>query len=116
MSKTYNVEALILSVEDAESDYGPVTVFSIQLVNNSDAVFEGSNFPTPTLVYGPAGTPAENTVSLSEGFGGGVQGSIPPGARQTIKYAYKVPKSELNPAVFTIGSLVWQGNFATFQR
>lgn len=116
VSATYNMETIILSVEDANSRYGPVTVFTFQLVNQGDKVFEGYNFPTPTLVYGAAGSPAENTVSISEGYGSGVQGSIPPGSRQTLKYAYKVTKDQLNPAVLTIGSLLWQGDFSTFQR
>lgn len=116
VSKTTGVEVLFLSVEDANSRYGPVTVFTIQLVNNGDKVFESFNWPTPTVVYGPAGTPAENTVSVSEGYGSGVQGNMPPGARQTVKYAYKVTKDQLNPAVVTIGSLLWQGDFASFTR
>lgn len=115
-SQTYGIDTIILSVEDTNSRYGAVTVFTFQLVNTSDKVFEGYNWPTPTVVYGAAGTPAEHTVSLSEGYGQGVTGAIPPGARQTVKHAYKVTKGQLDQAVVTVGSILWQGNFATFQR
>lgn len=114
-SKT-GVEVSILSVEDANSRYGPVSVFTFQLNNAGDKIFDGFNFPTPTVVYGPAGSPAEHTVSMTEGFGDGVKGAIPPGSRQTVKYAYQVTKDKLNPAVVSAGSVIWQGNFSTFQR
>lgn len=116
VSKSTGVEASILSVEDVVSKYGPVTVFTFQLHNAGDKLFEGFNFPTPTVVYGPAGTPADHRVSLSEGFGEGAVGSIPPGMRQTVKYAYDVTKDQLNPAVVSAGSVIWQGDFTTFQR
>ncbi|CRY73604.1 hypothetical protein SAMN05421776_108230 [Nocardia farcinica] len=116
LSTSTGIETMIVSVEDVNGRYGPVTVFTFQLVNTGQKVFEGYNWPTPTVVYGPAGTPAEHTVSLSEGYGDGVQGAIPPGSRQTVQHAYKVTKAELNPAVVTVGSLVWQGDFAAFQR
>lgn len=116
VSKASGMEASILSVEDANSRYGPVTVFTIQLFNAGQKVFDGSGFPTPTLVYGPAGTKAENTVSMTEGYGEGVAGAIPPGMRQTVKYAYQVQKSQLNPTVFTAGSVIWQGDFTSFLR
>lgn len=110
------LEASILSVEDVESRYGPVTVLTIQIVNTTNELWEGYNWSTPALVYGAAGMPAEHVVSLSEGFGDGVQGAVPPGSRQTVKHAYKVTKAELNPAVVSASSAVWQGDFATFQR
>lgn len=116
VSKSTGVEVSIVSVEDVNSRYGPVSVFTFQLFNNGQKVFEGYNFPTPTVVYGPAGSPAENTVSISEGYGDGVKGAIPPGSRQTVKYAYAVTKDKLNPAVVTAGSVIWQGDFATFTR
>lgn len=116
VSTGYGVETLVLSVEDTTSRYGPVTVFTFQLVNTSDRLFEGYNWPSPTVVYGPAGTPAESVTSLSEGYGAGVQGSVPPGSRQTVKHAYKVVKSDLNPAVVSVGSIVWQGDWTAFQR
>jgi len=115
-SAAYDIDTMILSVEEKQSRYGTVTVFTFQLVNDGDKIFEGYNWPSPTVVYGPAGTPAEHTFSLSEGYGEGVQGSIPPGMRQTVQHAYDVPKAELNPAVVTVGSLVWQGDFSTFTR
>lgn len=115
-SKTGDIDIMILSVEDADSRYGPVTVVTFQLVNTGTAVWEGYNWPTPTLVYGPPGAIAERTVSLSEGYGKGVAGAVPPGARQTVKEAYKVTKAELNPTVITVGSVLWQGDFSTFQR
>lgn len=115
-SAAYDIETMILSVEEAQSRYGLVTVFTFQLVNTGGKIFEGFNWPSPTVVYGPAGTPAEHTYSLSEGYGEGVQGAIPPGARQTVQHAYDVPKAELNPAVVTVGSLVWQGDFSNFAR
>lgn len=115
-SASYDMDTMILSVEEQQSRYGLVTVFTFQLVNDGSKLFEGYNWPTPVVVYGPAGTPAEHTFSLSEGFGEGVQGSIPPGMRQTVQHAYAVPKAELNPAVVTVGSLVWQGDFSTFTR
>ncbi|NKY48024.1 hypothetical protein [Nocardia cerradoensis] len=110
------LEASILSVEDADTRYGPGTVVTFQIVNTTQTPWEGYNWSEPSLVYGPAGTPAEKITSLSEGYGAGVQGTIPPGSRQTVKTAYKVSKSQLNPAVITAGSVVWQGDFATFQR
>lgn len=116
LSTNTGIETMILSVEEAQSRYGLVTVFTFQLVNTGQKIFEGYNWPTPTVVYGPAGSPAEHTFSLSEGYGEGVQGSIPPGMRQTVQHAYAVPKAELNPAVVTVGSLVWQGDFSTFTR
>ncbi|PXW30391.1 UNVERIFIED_CONTAM: hypothetical protein DES50_108201 [Williamsia faeni] len=116
VSKSTGIEVSILSVEDADSRYGPVTVFTFQLVNTGSEVFEGFLWPAPTVVYGVAGTPAEHSFSMSEQYGAGVQGAIPPGARQTVKHAYKVAKAELNPAVVTAGSVIWQGDFATFQR
>lgn len=115
-SKSANMDVIILSVEDATSRYGAVTVFTFQLVNMGTDVFQGYNWPTPTVVFGAAGTPAEHTISLSEHYGDGVAGAIPPGARQTVKHAYKVTKAELDPAVVSAGSIIWQGNFATFQR
>ncbi|WP_280425279.1 hypothetical protein [Nocardia carnea] len=110
------LEASILSVEDVNSRYGPVSVFTFQVVNGTGAVWEGFNWMTPTVVYGAAGAPAEHVTSLSEGYGDGVVGAIPPGSRQTVKHAYKVTKDRLNPAVVTAGSVIWQGDFATFQR
>lgn len=112
------MEALILSVEDVQSRYGPVTVFTFQVINNGSKVFDGYNWSAPTVVYGPAGTPAKHTVSLSEGngYGKGVEGSIPPGSRQTVEHAYQVSKAQLNPAVVTAGSVLWQGDFSVFQR
>lgn len=116
LSTNTGIETMILSVEEAQSRYGLVTVFTFQLVNTGDKIFEGYNWPSPVVVYGPAGSPAEHTFSLSEGYGEGVQGSIPPGMRQTVQHAYAVSKAELNPAVVTVGSLVWQGDFSTFTR
>ncbi|MBW4813373.1 hypothetical protein [Rhodococcus qingshengii] len=117
VSKTYGIETSILSVAtEQSSSYGPLTVFTIQLNNASDEVFQGYNFLTPTLTYGEAGLPADVQFSGADGFGDGVQGSIPPGSRQTVKYAYKVDIAELNPAVLTIGSLVWKGDFTAFSR
>ncbi|MEU1550211.1 hypothetical protein [Nocardia sp. NPDC005745] len=116
VSKSTGMEVSILSVEDVNSRYGPVTVFTFQLVNTGTEVFQGYNWPTPTLVYGAAGSPAEHTMSISEHYGDGVQGAIPPGSRQTVKHAYKVTKDKLNPAVVTAGSVLWQGDFSTFQR
>ncbi|MGW5514262.1 hypothetical protein [Nocardia africana] len=110
------LEASILSVEDADTRYGPGTVITFQVVNTTQTPWEGYNWSEPTLVYGPAGTPAEKITSLSEGYGAGVQGTIPPGSRQTVKTAYKVGKAQLNPAVITAGSVLWQGDFTTFQR
>ncbi|MEW1734390.1 hypothetical protein AB0346_00370 [Nocardia beijingensis] len=116
ISKGTGMETSIVSVEDVNSRYGPVTVFTFQVVNVTDKLFDGYNWPTPTVVYGEAGSPAEHTVSMSEGYGNGVQGSIPPGSRQTVKHAYKVQKSQLNPAVVSAGSVIWQGDFTVFQR
>ncbi|WP_280244254.1 hypothetical protein [Nocardia abscessus] len=116
ISKGTGMETIILSVADVNSRYGPVTVFTFQVINVTDKVFDGYNWPTPVVVYGEAGSPAEHTVSLSEGYGDGVQGSIPPGSRQTVKHAYKVSKAQLNPAVVSVGSVIWQGDFTTFQR
>lgn len=116
VSKNTGIEVSILSVEDMNSRYGPVAVFTFQLVNVGDKVFDGYNWPTPTVVYGAAGSPAEHTMSLTEHYGDGVQGAIPPGSRQTVKHAYKVAKSQLNPTVVSAGSVIWQGDFATFQR
>ncbi|WP_157121232.1 hypothetical protein [Nocardia miyunensis] len=110
------LEASILAVDDANTRYGPGTVITFQVVNTTGAVWEGYNWSTPSVVYGPAGTPAETITSLSEGYGAGVQGSIPPGSRQTVKHAYKVSKAELTPAVVTAGSVIWQGDFSTFKR
>jgi hypothetical protein len=110
------LEASILSVEDADTRYGPGVVVTFQIVNTTDKPWDGYNWSTPTVVYGPPGTPAEHITSISEGYGAGVQGVIPPGSRQTVKEAYKVSKAQLNPAVITAGSVVWQGDFATFQR
>ncbi|GGL05961.1 hypothetical protein [Nocardia jinanensis] len=110
------LEASILSVEDVNSQFGPVTVVTIQIVNVTEEVWAGSNWTIPTLVYGDEGTPAKHVVSPTEGFGDGVVGAIPPGARQTVKHAYKVAKSELNPAVVTAGSVLWEGDFSTFKR
>ncbi|MCZ9630327.1 MULTISPECIES: hypothetical protein [Rhodococcus] len=117
VSKNYGIETSILSVTtEQSSSYGPLTVFTLQLNNGSDEIFEGYNFPTPTLTYGEAGLPAESQFSISDGFGDGVKGSIPPGSRQTVKYAYDVDIAELNPAVVTIGSIVWKGDFTAFSR
>ena len=110
------LEAMILSIEDTNTRYGPGVAITFQVVNTTQTVWDGFNWSTPTVVYGPAGTAAEKITSLSEGYGAGVQGAIPPGARQTVVHAYKVSKAELNPAVITAGSVVWQGDFATFQR
>ncbi|MBF6221792.1 hypothetical protein IU479_27230 [Nocardia abscessus] len=116
VSKNTGMEVSIVSVEDINSRYGPVTVFTFQLTNVGEKVFDGYNWPTPTIVYGAAGSPAEHTVSLTEQYGAGVQGAVPPGSRQTVKHAYKVPKAQLNPAVVSAGSVIWQGDFSTFQR
>jgi hypothetical protein len=115
-SKNAGVDVMILSVEDVTSRYGPVTVITFQLVNTGNEVFQGYNWPTPTLVYGAAGMPAEHTMSMTEGYGEGVTGAVPPGMRQTVKHAYKVTKDKLNPAVVTAGSIVWQGDLTAFQR
>lgn len=110
------LEASILAVEDTNTRYGPGTAVTFQIVNTTNQVWAGYNWSTPTVVYGVAGTPAEEITSLSEGYGAGVQGSIPPGSRQTVKHAYKVSKASLNPAVVTAGSVVWQGDFSMFKR
>ncbi|RJO72982.1 hypothetical protein D5S18_22165 [Nocardia panacis] len=110
------LEASILAVEDTGTRYGPGVVVTFQVANTTDKPWEGFNWLPPTLVYGPPGTPAEAITSLSEGYGAGVQGVIPPGSRQTVKEAYKVSKNLLNPAVITAGSVVWQGDFTSFQR
>jgi hypothetical protein len=108
--------AFIVSVEEVNSQEGPVTVFTLQIENNTDDVWNGKNWTTPTVVYGDGGTPAPHIKSPSEGFGDGVQGLIPPGSRQTVKHAYKVTKAQLNPAVVTAGSVLWQGDFSKFHR
>lgn len=108
--------AFIVSVEEVNSQEGPVTVFTLQIENITDRVWNGRNWTTPTVVYGDAGTPAQHVKSPPEGFGDGVQGSIPPGSRQTVKHAYKVTKAQLNPAVVTAGSVLWQGDFSKFHR
>ncbi|MBF6416976.1 hypothetical protein [Nocardia cyriacigeorgica] len=110
------LEASILSVEDATSAYGPVVVFTFQIVNTTDELWEGFNWMTPTVVYGDAGVPAEHVNSIADGYGNGVQGAIPPGSRQSVKHAYKVSKAQLNPAVVTASSVVWSGDFSTFAR
>lgn len=115
-SKNYGIETSILSVTTEDSNYGPLTVFTIQLNNSSDDIFEGYNFPTPTVTYGESGLPAETQFSGADGFGDGVQGSVPPGSKQTVKYAYDVDLAALNPAVVTIGSIVWKGDFSSFSR
>ncbi|WP_415395230.1 hypothetical protein ACMTN4_07620 [Rhodococcus globerulus] len=115
-SKNYGIETSILSVTTEGSNYGPLTVFTIQLNNSSDDTFDGYNFPTPTVTYGESGLPAKTQFSSADGFGDGVQGSVPPGSRQTVKYAYDVDLAELNPAVVTIGSIVWKGDFSAFSR
>jgi hypothetical protein len=33
-----------------------------------------------------------------------------------VKHAYKVTKAQLNPAVVTAGSVLWQGDFSKFHR
>ncbi|WP_157225113.1 hypothetical protein [Nocardia thailandica] len=116
VSKSTGVEVTILSVEDVVSKYGPVTVFTFQLYNGGDKVMEDYNWPTPKLVYGPPGSPAEQVFSGSEGYGDGMTGALPPGMRQTVKHAFKVTKSELNPAVLTLGSVIWQGDWTAFHR
>lgn len=110
------LEGLILSVEDTNTRYGPGVVVTFQVINTTAKPWDGYNWMTPTVVYGPAGTQAERIVSGADHLGDGVQGVIPPGARQTVREGYKVSKAELNPAVITAGSVVWQGDFATFQR
>jgi hypothetical protein len=108
--------AFIVSVEEVNSQEGPVTVITLQIENITDDVWNGKNWTTPTVVYGDGGTPAPHVKSPSEGFGDGVQGLIPPGSRQTVKHAYKVTKAQLNPAVVTAGSVLWQGDFSKFHR
>ncbi|MGW6332048.1 hypothetical protein [Nocardia rhamnosiphila] len=108
--------AFIVSVEEVNSQEGPVTVITLQIENITDDVWNGKNWTTPTVVYGDGGTPAPHVKSPSEGFGDGVQGLIPPGSRQTVKHAYKVTKAQLNPAVVTAGSVLWEGDFSKFHR
>lgn len=116
VSKNFGVEVSILSVATEQSSYGPLTVFTFQLLNSSDAIFEGFNFNVPVVTYGEAGLPAKHQNSIADDLGNGVQGAVPPGSRQTIKYGYAVDIAELNPAVVTIGSLIWQGDFTAFAR
>ncbi|MGW5385941.1 hypothetical protein [Nocardia sp. NPDC003963] len=108
------LEASILSVDDVNSQVGPVTVVTIQIVNVTDTVWAGSNWTIPTVVYGDDGVAAAHVLSPTEGFGDGVVGSIPSGSRQTVKHAYKVAKAQLNPAVVTAGSVIWEGDFSKF--
>lgn len=108
--------AFIVSVEEANSQEGPVTVFTLQIENITGDVWNGKNWTTPTVVYGDEGTLAPHVKSPAEGFGDGVQGMIPPGSRQTVKHAYKVTKAQLNPAVVTAGSVLWKGDFSKFHR
>lgn len=108
--------AFIVSVEEVNSHVGPVTVITLQIENRTEQAWSGRNWTTPTVVYGDDGIPAQHVKSPSEGFGDGVQGSIPPGSRQTVKHAYKVGKAQLNPAVVTAGSVLWRGDFSKFHR
>ncbi|NUP25833.1 MAG: hypothetical protein HOQ44_03915 [Nocardia sp.] len=108
--------ASITSVDEVNSQEGPVTVITLQIENITDDVWNGRNWTIPTVVYGDAGTPAQHVKSPSEGFGDGVQGLIPPGSRQTVKHAYKVTKAQLKSAVVTAGSVIWQGDFSEFHR
>ncbi|WP_157107263.1 hypothetical protein [Nocardia grenadensis] len=108
--------AFIVSVAEVNSHVGSVTVITLQIENRTGQAWSGRNWTTPTVVYGDDGTPAQHVRSPSEGFGDGVQGTIPPGSRQTVKHAYKVSKAQLNPAVVTAGSVLWQGDFSKFHR
>ncbi|WP_416063468.1 hypothetical protein [Rhodococcus indonesiensis] len=109
-------EVSILSVTDEVTNYGPATVFTFQIFNASDQIIEGSDWATPTVVYGPAGIPAEWFVSTADQLGLGTVGAIPPGSRQTVREGYKVSKAQLTETVVTEGSLIWSGDFSTFQR
>lgn len=116
ISQSTGVEVTILSVEQVAHKYGTLTVFTFQLHNGSGKIFEGYNWPTPTVVYGPAGVPAKQQYSGEDGFGDGVQGVITPGSKQTVRHAYQVAKADLNPAVVSVGSVVWQGDWTAFAR
>lgn len=109
-------EVSILSVTDEVTNYGPAAVFTFQIFNAGDQIIDEGDWRPPTVVYGAAGLPAEWFVSTADQLGLGTVGAIPPGSRQTVREGYKVSKAQLTEAVVTEGSLIWSGDFSTFQR
>lgn len=55
-------------------------------------------------------------MSTADQIGFGTQGAIPPGSRQTVREGCEVNKAQLTETVVTEGSLIWSGDFSTFQR
>lgn len=116
-STKMNADITIMSVDDEQFDEGSGVVFSFQIHNVGDTMIPDYAWGDPTMVYGPAGTPAQSVVSSGTGVGLGQQGPIPPGATQTIKVGYQgVAKSQLINVVLSEASVTWQGDFTNFKR
>jgi len=116
VSSKVDAEVTILAVDQENTTYGPATVFTFQILNTGNQLLDPFLWSSPDVTYGPAGQPAEWFVDSGAGLGMGLNGPIPPGARQTVREPFKVAKADLTEAVVSEGSLVWQGDFSTFAR
>ncbi|MFC6009585.1 hypothetical protein [Nocardia lasii] len=109
------VELSILKVESDEVEReGAVSVFTFQLNNTSSVALE--HWSAPSVVYGEDGTAADRAMAFNKDYKYGLEGKLPPGSKQTIKIAYKVPVDKLNPAVITSDDLIWRGDFRTYNK
>ena len=80
-----------------------------------DQAIEGWQLMRPTLTYGAAGTPAKSNYTYSSDLFSGV---VAPHTTVTLKYAYDVVYTALNPATLSAGigfyeDYVWSGDLAS---
>ncbi len=104
-------QVTINSVQDETTSYGPAAVFTFTINNTTAESIDSYLWTSPTLVQGT--TPVDSITSGADKLGYGIQGVIPPGASQTVREGYEIPKSAITDAVLTEGSIVWQGDFST---
>lgn len=79
-----------------------VQIFEITLTNGSEDTYEPAGF-YETVVYGKAGTKAENVFDSGNGISTGYfTGVMLPGATQTIQTALAIPSAELATTVFSV--------------
>ncbi|AII10398.1 hypothetical protein [Rhodococcus opacus] len=110
-----NVVSITGVATGSDSDTGtPITQIALTYTAGDQAI-EGWQLMWPTLTYGAAGTPAEHNYTYSSDLFSGV---VAPHTTVTLKYAYDVTYTDLNPATLSAGigfyeDYVWSGDLAS---
>ncbi|MFC8046669.1 hypothetical protein [Nocardia sp. NPDC057353] len=101
----------IARVESVPSLAGTVTVLHFRFENPGRDPIVPRGWTAPVLTYGPSDMPAAHVVSVSEGYGAEVPGTLAPGATQELEHAYRVTRAELTSARVSAGTVTWDGDF-----